>query len=122
MNLMIVFGFAGDSTMTRFLAIRLLQRRSRGGEPRNSSRARHARACALFLFVLIAGAGSLVLLGLVVQRFVGDTENFGCLPAIAIGHVERFLDHEALDFLHRLTERDGDGILRPALPRTEELV
>src|SRR4051795_9408025 len=44
MNLLIVFAFAGDSTMTRFLAIaerpKLVRRR------RNSSRVHHARAYA----------------------------------------------------------------------------
>jgi hypothetical protein len=42
MNLLIVFAFAGDSTMTRFLAMRAP---NCAAESQNSSRARHARAC-----------------------------------------------------------------------------
>src|SRR3954449_5778117 len=97
MNLLIVFAFAGDSTMTRFLAIaerpKLVRRR------RNSLRAHHARAYAgrridraaddntatsgrlktllavelrrrSFLFFFVSAAGSLVLFRLVVERLV----------------------------------------------------
>src|SRR3954453_13034260 len=44
MNLLIVFAFAGDSTMTRFLAI--AERPKLARRRRNSSRVHHARAYA----------------------------------------------------------------------------
>src|SRR5438105_15965168 len=112
MNLLIVFAFAGDSTMTRFLAI--AETPNGAGEARNSSRARHARVRVdreLLLVVLIFRAGGLVFLGLVVQRFVGDAEDFGGLSAVAVGHVERLLDHDALDLFHWLSERDHHPVL-----------
>src|SRR3954453_20056783 len=149
MNLLIVFAFAGDSTMTRFLAIaerpKLVRRR------RNSSRAHHARAYAgrridraaddntatsgrpkmllavelrrsSLLFFFVSAAGSLVLFRLVVERLVRDAQDLGGLAAIAVGHGERLFDDNALHLFHRLAERDHHTVARAALARTEELV
>src|ERR1700694_3725468 len=121
MNLLIVFAFAGDSTMTRFLAIAERPKLSRSGA--NSSHA--PRPCAgvharqpggtgyqtALLLVLVLGAGGLVLLRLVVEGLVGDAEDLGGLAAIAIRHVESLFDDDALHFLHRLSEGDEDAIL-----------
>src|SRR4051795_4539089 len=98
MNLLIVFAFAGDSTMTRFLAI--AERPKLPPRRRNSSRAHHARAyeglgmieratitprrekakittpCGeLFFFFVVRAAGGFVLFRLVVERLVGDAED-----------------------------------------------
>src|SRR5947208_1592759 len=149
MNLLIVFAFAGDSTMTRFLAIaerpKLVRRR------RNSSRVHHARAYAgrridraaddntatsgrrktllavefrrlRVVIFFVSAAGSLVLFRLVVERLVRDAEDLGGLAAIAIGHGERLFDDDALHLFHRLAERDHDAVARAAFARAEELV
>src|SRR3954453_2270885 len=149
MNLLIVFAFAGDSTMTRFLAIaerpKLVRRR------RNSSRAHHARAYAVrridraaddstatsgrlktlravefrrlsVFFFVVSAAGSFVLFRLVVERLVRDAQDLGGLAAVAVGHGERLFDDDALHFFHRLAERDHHAVARAALARAEELI
>src|SRR5947208_2217518 len=135
--------------MTRFLAIaerpKLVRRR------RNSSRAHHARAYAgrridraaddntatsgrrkmllavefsrlRVLFFFVSAAGSLALFRLVVERLVRDAQDLGGLAAIAVGHVERLFDDDALHLFHRLAERDHHAVACAALARAEELV
>src|SRR3954451_13880810 len=149
MNLLIVFAFAGDSTMTRFLAIaerpKLVRRR------RNSSRAHHARAYAgrrfdraaddntatsgrpkmllavefrrrSLLFFFVPAARSLVLFRLVVERLVRDAEDFGGLAAVAVRHVERLFDDDPLDLFHRLSERNADRVAAAALARADQFI
>src|SRR5215213_1548386 len=101
MNLLIVFAFAGDSTMTRFFDI--AERRNALGGGRYSG--------ALLLLVLVLAAGALVFLGLVVERFVRDAEDLGGAAAVAVGHGQRLFDDDPLDLLHRLPEGNGDGVL-----------
>src|SRR5438270_2973209 len=177
MNLLIVFAFAGDSTMTRFLAI--AERPKLAPRLRNSSRAHHARAyagrridraaddntatsggrkillavefslgtrasrplssrilpstagetpaltaqpCPLLLFFVVSAAGGFVLFRLVVERLVGDAQDLGGLAAVAVGHVQRLFDHDALHLFHRLAESDHHAVTRAALARAEEFV
>src|SRR5947209_976853 len=135
MNLLIVFALAGDSTMTRLLDIAegpklrprvtIFRGASAGCDSTHGVAEGFSRlepAATLLLVLVIIPAGRLVLLGLVVERLVGNAEDLGGLAAVAVGHVQRLFDDHALDLLHRLSEGDGDGVLRPALARAEELV
>src|SRR5437660_9036145 len=84
--------------------------------------AQHRGPCPLLLFFVVSAAGSLVLLRLVVERLVGDAQDLGGLAAVAVGHVERLFDDDALHLFHRLAERDHDAVACAALARAEELV
>src|SRR5215471_7323633 len=100
MNLLMVFAFAGDSTMTRFLAILERRKLHRPGPKFRTVRAadditalagdakllRTDRRSAgviylvwrrLLVLFLVADARLLVLLRLVVERLVRDTEDVG---------------------------------------------
>src|SRR4051812_40319807 len=70
----------------------------------------------------VSAARSLVLFRLVVERLVRDAEDLGGLAAIAVGHVERLFDDDALHLFHRLAERDHHAVARAALARAEELI
>src|SRR5947207_12018903 len=62
------------------------------------------------LLVFVVRAGALVLLGLVVERLVRDAEDLRGLAAVAVGHVERLFDDDALDLFHRLAVGDVDRV------------
>src|SRR5436305_8744371 len=76
---------------------------------------------SLFFFV-VSAAGGFVLFRLVVERLVRDAQDLGGLAAIAVGHVERLFDDDALHLFHRLAERDHHAVARAALARAEKLV
>src|SRR5207244_10510667 len=69
------------------------------------------------LVVLVRRPCRLVLLRLVVERFVRDTEDLRGLAAVAVGHVEGLFDDQALDLFHRLAEGYGGGVARASRAR-----
>src|SRR5436309_15622006 len=110
MNLLIVLALAGDSTMTRFLAIAERPKlRARATIFRGASAGRDSThggvgrspLANLLLFFVVRAARRLVLLRLVVESFVRDAEDFGGFAAVAVGHVERLFDDQTLDLVHR---------------------
>src|ERR1051326_6120480 len=88
----------------------------------SSSDASSGRLSTALLLFLVVRAGRLVLLRLVVERLVRNAEDLGGLAAVAVGHVQRLFDDDALDLLHRLAEGDLHGVAVAALARAEELV
>src|SRR3954453_7151095 len=97
---------------------------------RDASSGRVSRICCtcafavskrLLLFLVVRSRG-LVLLRLVVERFVRDAEDLGRLAAVAVRHVQRLFDDDALPLSHRLAEGNLHGVLVAALARAEELV
>src|ERR1051326_5980000 len=88
----------------------------------SSSDASSGRLSTALLLFLVVRAGRLVLLRLVVERLVRNAEDLGGLAAVAVGHVQRLFDDDALDLLHRLAAGGLHGVAVAALARAEELV